>query len=171
MTTKTPGQSDHAEPAFPVTANNLQDRLAYTTHSSGRGLHSLVSLPAGSLFSPITAYTLTPTPKWHTLQISRSGHISLDSAFKYLNHSCAPTLEIDTEKLEVRVARDRDLKEGDELNFFYPSTEWEMDRGFECLCGAGDRCIREVKGAKEMSVEELGGWFVNPYIYELKKGE
>lgn len=30
----------------------------------------------------------------------------------------------------------RDIQPGDELSFFYPSTEWEMAQGFECKCGA-----------------------------------
>jgi hypothetical protein len=166
-TASTKTTSDHAEPAFPVTANNLQDLLEYTTHASGHGLTSLVSLPSGSLFSPITAFTPCSHPQWHTLQVSRNSHISLDSAFTYLNHSCNPSLEIDTAKMEVRVARDRDLKKGDMLSFFYPSTEWQMDRGFRCLCGEED-CVGEVKGAKEMSREELKRWFINGYIWELK---
>jgi hypothetical protein len=76
-------------------------------------------------------------------------------------------LEIDTTKMEVRVARGRDLKKGDMLSFFYPSTEWEMDRGFGCLCGE-ESCVGEVKGAKDMSKEELKRWFINGYIWELK---
>lgn len=166
-TTTTIGKSDHETPAFPTTANNLQDLLEYNTHASGRGLYSLVSLPAGSLFAPLTAVSPTPTPEWHTLQVSRKNHVNLDSAFKYLNHSCNPSLEIDTEKMEVRVARGRDLKKGDLLSFFYPSTEWSMDRGFECLCGEKG-CVGQVKGAKDMKKQDLDKWFINGYIWELK---
>lgn len=163
-------KSDHETPAFPVTANNLQDLLQYTSHASGHGLISLVSLLAGSLFAPITAYTPCSKPEWHTLQVSRSSHISLDSAFTYLNHSCKPSLEIDTDKMEVRVARNRDLKKGDALSFFYPSTEWSMDRGFECLCGEKE-CVGQVRGAKEMKRQELEKWFINGYIWELKEAQ
>ncbi|KAI4724360.1 hypothetical protein E4T49_07916 [Aureobasidium sp. EXF-10728] len=161
-------KSSHEKPAFPVTANNLESLLEYSSHSSGHGLISLVSLPAGALFAPITAYTPSPTPQWHTLQTSASTHISLDSAFTYLNHSCVPTLEIDTEKMEVRVSRHRALEKGDGLSFFYPSTEWEMDRSFECLCGEKEKCVGEVKGAKEMERKSLEGWWVNGFIWKLK---
>lgn len=166
MASTTTTKSDHEKPAFPVTANNLQDLLEYTSHASGHGLISKISLPSGSLFAPITAYTFTPTPQWHTLQVSISSHISLDSAFTYLNHSCNPTLEIDTEKMEVRVARGKELRVGDSLSFFYPSTEWKMDRGFKCLCGE-EGCVGEVKGAEGMEKEGLEKWFVNGYIWEL----
>lgn len=54
------------------------------------------------------------------------------------------------------------------LSFFYPSTEWEMDRGFVCLCGE-QGCVGVVKGAKDMQREELKRWFVNGYIWELKE--
>ncbi|KAI5245559.1 hypothetical protein E4T43_03113 [Aureobasidium subglaciale] len=164
-TTKTT-KSDHEQPAFPTSANNLSNLLKYTSHASGHGLISLVSLPPNSLFSPITAFTPHPHAEWHTLQVSATSHISLDSAYTYLNHSCAPSLEIDTEKMQVRVARDRELKVGDALSFFYPSTEWEMDRGFECLCGE-EGCVGQVKGAKDMSKEELNKWFINGYIWSL----
>lgn len=70
--------------------------------------------------------------------------------------------------MEVRVSRDRELREGDMLSFFYPSTEWEMDRGFGCLCGE-EGCVGEVKGAKDMQRQELERWFVNGYIWELKE--
>lgn len=41
----------------------------------------------------------------------------------------------------MRVVEHRELKEGDELNFFYPSSEWEMRQPFECQCQAtGKTC-------------------------------
>jgi hypothetical protein len=27
------------------------------------------------------------------------------------------------------------IEVGQELTFFYPSTEWDMAQGFECICG------------------------------------
>lgn len=93
-----------------------------------------------------------------------------------MNHSCAPSVEVHTYSPdadgkypqapkqgelngeavglksvglagEVRVARDRDVKVGDSLTFFYPSTEWKFDRAFDCLCGAGDGvCVGKVEG-------------------------
>lgn len=39
------------------------------------------------------------------------------------------------QRWEVRVSEDGEgLKEGDELTFFYPSTEWSMAQPFDCLC-------------------------------------
>ena len=36
----------------------------------------------------------------------------------------------------MRLTALRPISEGDELTFFYPSTEWAMAEPFECGCGA-----------------------------------
>ena len=52
------------------------------------------------------------------------------------------------------------LKPGDELTFFYPSTEWDMAQGFDCFCGA-KTCRGFISGAKNMKKEQLDGlWYV-----------
>lgn len=56
-----------------------------------------------------------------------------------------------------------DLAAGEELTFFYPSTEWEMDRPFICLCGSPS-CVRLVAGAKHLAVETLGRYYINQHI-------
>ena len=69
---------------------------------------------------------------------------------------------------EVRVARDRDLEVGDELTFFYPSTEWGCARPFDCVCGAGeDWCIGVHRGAEGLSKEVMERYFVNKHIRVL----
>lgn len=34
------------------------------------------------------------------------------------------------------LAGPRGLAEGQDITFFYPSTEWDMAQGFDCACGA-----------------------------------
>lgn len=73
-------------------------------------------------------------------------------------------------KMEVRVVDNRPLKKGDALTFFYPSSEWEMDQPFHCNCGAGDKVCRGwISGAKNMSKEELQGYWLNDHIVALLK--
>lgn len=87
-----------------------------------------------------------------------------------MNHSCAPSVEVDVESMTVRVARDRDLEIGDDLTFFYPSTEWKFDRPFACLCGSGKGvCVGELNGAASIDSEELNRWFINGHILDLAK--
>jgi hypothetical protein len=69
---------------------------------------------------------------------------------------------------EVRVARDRDLAAGDELTFFYPSTEWSASRPFTCLCGAGAGvCIGEHRGSQHLPRALLQRYFVNAHVLQL----
>ncbi|PYH92905.1 hypothetical protein BO71DRAFT_11379 [Aspergillus ellipticus CBS 707.79] len=131
------------------------------------GAFSLTSLPAGSLLCKITHPT--PSKKAYTsVQTGRDSHIELNSDLVFCNHSCDPTVEFDMEKMEVRVVQGRDLREGDPLTFFYPSTEWEMDQPFECTCGAqGGKCQGWITGAKGLGRDVLGGYWVNGHIWEL----
>lgn len=58
------------------------------------------------------------------------------------------------------------LSVGDELTFFYPSTEWSMAQGFHCLCGT-EQCRGYISGAKDMSKEQLEGIWINAHIRSL----
>src|SRR4051812_45455876 len=68
-----------------------------------------------------------PSPKrYSTVQISRDVHVELNSDFVYMNHSCDPSVYIDTARMII-VAQ-KDIAEGGTLTFFYPSTEWDMGK-------------------------------------------
>ncbi|KAK4990166.1 hypothetical protein LTR66_006867 [Elasticomyces elasticus] len=127
---------------------------------------SKVSLPAGSFFARITNPIPTSTIAYTSVQVSRDKHIELNSDLVYTNHSCDPNLEYDMERFEVRVGKDRDLRKGEKLGFFYPSTEWEMVQPFECNCGS-ERCIGLVEGANKIDSETLRGYWLNRHIAEL----
>ncbi|MFN8489114.1 MAG: SET domain-containing protein-lysine N-methyltransferase [Caldilineaceae bacterium] len=117
----------------------------------------------GQLLHTFTDYRVVERPSYQTIQIALTQHIDNIGNLAYINHSCHPNTVIDTEALTVRAARD--IAMGDELTFFYPSTEWVMDRPFICLCGA-PQCIRLVAGAKYLTVETLGRYFINRHIRE-----
>ena len=72
------------------------------------------------------------------------------------------------QKWEVRVNEEVEggLKEGDELTFFYPSTEWDMSQPFDCLCKT-ERCQGRITGAKDMDGKVLAGYWLNKHIEEL----
>lgn len=90
-----------------------------------------------------------------------------------MNHSCAPTAEMTLYpgapgKWEVRVGA-RGLKAGDDITFFYPSTEWDMAQGFDCSCGAAE-CLGRIDGAKSLSLPQLEArGLVNEHIRRLKE--
>ena len=69
-------------------------------------------------------------------------------------------------KMEVRVVDDRDLKKGDILTFFYPSSEWHMDQPFDCHCKT-ESCCGRIAGAKDMDEKLLKRYWLNPHIQAL----
>ena len=132
---------------------------------------SLVSLPPGAIFARIT----NPTPAtvaYSSVQASRDLHIELNSDLIYINHSCAPSLVFDMARWEIRVSeKGEGLKEGDELTFFYPSTEWVMAQPFDCFCKTAE-CVGRVSGARDMEKGVLGRYWLNKHVEELlEEGE
>jgi hypothetical protein len=129
--------------------------------------YSLVSLPAGAVFARITSPT-PATVAYSSVQASKTLHIELNCDLVYINHSCAPTLIFDMKRWEVRVNPDleKGLEVGDELTFFYPSTEWSMAQPFECLCKSGD-CRGTIKGARDMRVADLDDYWLSEHVKEL----
>jgi hypothetical protein len=122
-------------PEIPAWVQPDLTRLLRVEHREGSFAslsRSLVTLPPGAVFARIT----NPTPAtcaYSSVQASETLHIELNCDLVYINHSCAPTLIFDMVAWEVRVNPDlqRGLREGDELTFFYPSTEWEMSQPFD----------------------------------------
>jgi hypothetical protein len=128
---------------------------------------SLVNLPAGAIFARIS----NPTPAtvaYSSVQAGRDLHIELNCDLVYVNHSCKPSLVFDMQRWEVRVNGELEggLKIGDELTFFYPSTEWHMAQPFECLCG-GEGCKGMIQGARDMDEGVLGEYWLNGHVAEM----
>ena len=118
----------------------------------------------GDVIYHIAGHRITEAPTYQTIQVGRSTHIEELGVIAYLNHSCQPNTLIDVTRMDVLAVRD--IAAGEELNFFYPSTEWEMDRPFICLCGA-PQCVRLVAGAKYLSIDTLSRYFINQHIREM----
>jgi hypothetical protein len=131
------------------------------TGACGIYLASEEAFAKGQLICTITDYTISSEPTYQTIQVGVHQHIQNFGVLAYLNHSCHPNVIMDTVSLAVYAAQD--ISEGDELTFFYPSTEWDMARPFVCLCGAPE-CIRLVVGARFLSVDMLSRYYINPHI-------
>jgi len=133
---------------------------------SAYGARLIAATPcsAGQLVYRITHYQITRQPTYQTIQVGPDTHIEELGVLAYLNHACRPNVFVDTAALAVVAARD--IAAGDELTFFYPSTEWDMARPFVCLCGAPE-CIRLVAGAKYLSLDTLSRYFINTHIRDM----
>ncbi|OJJ79233.1 uncharacterized protein ASPGLDRAFT_52858 [Aspergillus glaucus CBS 516.65] len=127
---------------------------------------SLVALPAGALFSNITTAVPTVHKTYTSVQSGIGMNIELCSDLVYCNHSCSPSLEFDMSRFEVRVAKDRPLSVGDELTFFYPSTEWDMVQSFHCNCGS-EKCLGKVSGCQDIAAAVRKQYWLNRHVQEL----
>ena len=137
-------------------------------------------MPPGALLARIDMPPLALANKaYSTVQVSPTQHVELNCDFLFTNHSCEPSVEFhvrttdETFAIEVRVAARRGpdggtigLQKGDDLTFFYPSTEWDMAQPFACNCGT-KTCRTWIAGAKEMGMAKLQGLFLNKHIRDL----
>jgi SET domain len=121
-------------------------------------------VPPGSPFFRIRRPRFVLRPTYQTVQVALDRHALSLGALTYINHSCLPNVIVDTKRMVCWALRD--ISKGEELSYFYPSTEWVMARPFLCLCGAAN-CIRIVAGARQLSTDVLSRYFINEHIRVL----
>ncbi|KAL6879525.1 hypothetical protein HDV57DRAFT_110281 [Trichoderma longibrachiatum] len=128
---------------------------------------SKVSLPPFGLFAKLDfpPCELVDEPTYATVQMGKDKHLTLNSDLLYINHSCEPSLHFDMRNMRI-VAGPKGLQPGDELTFFYPSTEWSMAQPFDCFCGK-PTCKKTITGAKDMPSHSLEGLWLNDHIHQL----
>lgn len=143
--------------------------LVQVVHGNGdfsSKLISLVDRGPGTLLTKIEGAQPASARAYTSVQVSEDADIELHSDLVYCNHSCDPSVVFDMANLEIRVASDREVKKGDDLTFFYPSTEWDMDQPFECQCGT-ERCLGLIRGARYLDSAVLSQYELNPHIERL----
>ena len=139
------------------------DTLTIKTENKFRSLITKQAYKIGEIICEIPTEKVADKANRYTVQIDRNQHTEVGK-LSALNHSCDPNVILDTEHLQM-VAR-RDIEQGEELSFFYPSTEWEMDAPFICLCGASN-CIHVVAGARFLPLSTLENHYLNRHIRDL----
>jgi hypothetical protein len=138
-------------------AQVLQD-----TETNQQYLYSTKYYKPGDEISPFGAAGVFDTPSYLTVQIGDNQHITLDPSFlQYINHSCSPNAFFDTATMLFVCLRN--IVPGDQFTFFYPSTEWQMDRSFNCCCGSGN-CIGYITGASQINRNVLAQYKLTDYI-------
>lgn len=154
------------QPSHPDRLEVIVNAEAFTSKSVSR-----VTLPPFAVFEKFSFPPCTPadTPTYATVQTGKDSHLNLNSDLLYINHSCEPTLIFDVGNFNVLVGP-KGIKPGDELSFFYPSTEWFMAQPFDCLCGTPS-CRGRISGARDMTDEQLKGVWLNGHIIELREDQ
>ncbi len=137
--------------------------LVIRTQDKYKSLTTKRAYKKGEIICPIPTESLYNKPNRFTVQVGRERHVEVKE-LSSMNHSCNPNTFLDTTRMLVFAARD--VAAGEELTFFYPSTEWEMSSPFICLCGATN-CIHVVAGARFLPLSTLENHFLNRHIREL----
>ncbi|KAI5862394.1 hypothetical protein GGS23DRAFT_98465 [Durotheca rogersii] len=150
-------QPSHAE---------IQDVIINEREFTSKSL-SKISLPPFGLYAKMAfpPCTFAESPTYATVQCGRDRHLNLNSDLLYINHSCEPSLFFDTATFNI-IAGPNGLRVGEELTFFYPSTEWAMAQPFDCLCNKPS-CRGRIAGARDMTPAQLNGVWLNGHIHEL----
>ena len=128
---------------------------------AGARLVASEAIRARSPFFKISRPRYVDRPTYQTVQVGHARHALSLGILTFINHSCHPNVIVDTSRMLCWATRD--IAGGEELSYFYPSTEWVMARPFLCLCGAAN-CIRIVAGARHLSTDVLARYFINEHI-------
>jgi hypothetical protein len=118
----------------------------------------------GQVVAEFSAGAILSHPTYLTVQVGIDKHIMLQPEhLQYINHSCDPNVFFDTYTMKVVALKP--IAEGDEMTFFYPSTEWDMAQPFKCHCGTS-RCLGEIKGAAHINPQVLRSYTLTRFIQQ-----
>lgn len=126
----------------------------------GAGVTASRPLAEGETVAGLADCEVAAAPSIHTIDVGGGRHVD-GPEVRYLNHSCDPNLFVDCARM--RIVTLRPVAEGEELTFFYPSTEWEMVGPFDCLCRSAD-CLGTVIGARHVPATVLRRYRLNAHI-------
>jgi hypothetical protein len=131
-------------------------------------LRSRVQFGAGEVLVRFRAASVRERPSRVTVQVSEREHIELFPAFlSFVNHGCEPNVAFDVVGWALIALSP--IAPGDELTFFYPSTEWSMASPFDCRCRS-PRCLGRVSGASQMPPRALAEHRLAPHVERLRGG-
>ncbi|MDF5734600.1 MAG: SET domain-containing protein-lysine N-methyltransferase [Nostoc sp. S13] len=130
-----------------------------------KSLHATVNFFPGEVISNLITKEILKYPNYLTVQLNEQEHIMFTSEFlHYINHSCDPNVFFD---ITNRVATClRKIEVGEEMTFFYPSTEWSMAQEFDCNCGT-QACLERIQGAAHLPPAILQSYQLSDYIKQL----
>lgn len=132
--------------------------------TGSKSLHATVEFRPGQVISNFGSKEVLNQPNYLTVQINKSKHIMLDpECLQYINHSCDPNVFFNTQKMMVTALKKIEI--GEELTFFYPSTEWSMNQGFDCIFQSKN-CLGRIQGAAHIPLEILSKYKLSEYIQQ-----
>lgn len=130
---------------LPIPLSSKQNAFLIDRDDTGTRVVSNTEFPKNTNIAYISSGSIY-NQSYQTVQIGLKTHL-LEPILLAMNHSCDPNIFIDTKNMLIKSIRD--IKAGDELRFFYPSTEWSMTKPFQCNCGAIN-CLGLISGASSI---------------------
>src|SRR6185503_1329436 len=138
----------------------------YVHPGYGRALRVQRPIPNGSLILAIDSdVSRRSTPTVSSLQVGVDEHVDGPPVW-YLNHSCEPNVFVDTGAGTVVAIRD--IRAGEDIQYFYPATEWDLAVPFACSCGTPS-CLGLISGARDMDETVLSRYRLNVHIERLRE--
>ncbi len=129
-----------------------------------KGLFTNRSFRSGEEIIRFEVKSIHEQPTYLTVQLAEDKHFVFEPEYlQYLNHHCEPNVHLNLEGFSLIALKP--IEAGEELFFFYPSTEWKMDRPFDCHCGA-QNCLGIISGAHTLSITQLSNYQLSPYIQQ-----
>ncbi len=127
-----------------------------------RALYSRRTFQPEEVIAEFTSRATYEHPNYLTVQLGDTEHIELFPDYlECINHSCDPNCFFDTDRMQLICLKP--IAEGEEMSFFYPSTEWDMDQAFQCHCGSHN-CIEVIKGAKYLGAGAIRNYRFTSFI-------
>ena len=154
-------------PTVQVLSNHAIAEIWQNAQTNQKSLHAMKPFKPGDVISRFPAGSFSSHATYLTVQVGVNRHITLQPEFlQYINHSCEPNVLFDT--TSMRVICLKELNVGDELTFFYPSTEWDMVQPFVCNCGSKD-CLQLINGASHLSLKTIKKYRITDFIQQQYK--
>lgn len=153
-----------ATTAFQMLSKHGFADIMQNNQTGEKSLHAAAFFDAGDTVCDFQAEKTLSQPTYLTVQVGEDKHITLQPEFlQYTNHSCAPNVFFDTKAMKLIALKE--IQPGDELLYFYPSTEWSMTQPFECFCGT-QQCLHKIQGAAYLTETEIQQYRLTPFIIE-----
>jgi hypothetical protein len=148
--------------AVPVIDDVLEKPAIEVRDNAGfKGVYAKLPIERNSVILHLRG-TISARPSKYTIQLSSNQHLNLpaikrpkdhiDYCWQYLNHCCEPNGYMKTAERTFRALRD--IAPGEEINFNYLTTEWEMAEPFNCHCGSAN-CFGFIQGRNFLTLEQV----------------
>lgn len=132
------------------------------------GVKTTTAFHAGEIIASFDVKRIVNKPSRWSVQLNEHEHVEIEGTeLSFMNHSCDPSVFVNV--VQGTIVALRDLRRGDDVTFFYPSTEWKMSSPFTCKCGSSS-CLRSIAGASQLSSLQRKHYKLSPHIERLCAG-